>query len=121
MSVKNKNMQQAKIRSLPQRLDSFSKILIATGQINYMASSIDGVNNQMKFIPDKQGFHADGIKEKDEVLAEVVQDLRAVMNKLGNLINNCDCICSIDMRVAKVPFEIIESGMDECENEYDEL
>jgi len=29
------------------KLDSLSKILIATGQINYMAASIDSVNEQM--------------------------------------------------------------------------
>lgn len=32
-------------------LDLFSKILLATGTINYMASMIHGVNSQIKMLP----------------------------------------------------------------------
>lgn len=110
---------ETKVRSLPQRLDSLSKILVATGQINYMAASIDSVNEQIKFIPDKEGFHKDGIKARDEILRDVTSDLAAIMQKMGNLINAQDCICAVDMRVAKVPFEILIEKMDECENDYE--
>ena len=104
---------------MSQKLDSLSKILIATGQINYMAASIDSVNEQIKMIPDKQGFHADGIKERDELLAKVVTKLGAIMEDMGNLINSQDCICHIDVRVSKVPFEIIIHRMDDTEKDYE--
>jgi hypothetical protein len=93
---------------MSQKLDSLSKILIATGQINYMAASIDSVNEQIKMIPDKQ-----------ELLAEVVTKLGAIMEDMGNLINGQDCICHIDERVSKVPFEIIIHGMDDTEKDYE--
>jgi hypothetical protein len=103
------------------KLDSLSKILIATGQINYMAASIDSVNEQMKFLQDKEGFHKEGIEAKDELLKEVVSDLSEIMEKMGNLINNQGCICHIDQRVAKVPFNVLIHNMDECEEDYDDV
>lgn len=102
------------------RLDSFSKILVATGQINYMAASINGANEQLKFIPDENGFHTNGIKESDKLLADVVNDLSGVLEKMANLINAHDCICAVDLRVSKVPFEILIRKMDECENDYED-
>lgn len=100
------------------KLDSLSKIIIATGQINYMAVSIDSVNEQIKMIPDKEGVHAEGIKEKDELLKSVVSKLSLIMEDMGNLINEHNCICAIDERVSKVPFEIILHQMDEVEKDY---
>jgi len=105
---------------MSQKLDSLSKIIIATGQINNMAVSIDSVNEQMKFIPDKEGVHKDGIESKSEVLAETVVKLTAIMEELGDLINNHDCICHLDTRVSKVPFEILLHGMDDCEQDYED-
>lgn len=101
-----------------QKLDSLSKIIIATGQINYMAVSIDSVNEQMKFIPDEKGYYKEGIQQFDDALAETVVSLSVIMEDLGNLINNRDCISHIDTRVAKVPFEIIIEGKDDCETDY---
>lgn len=103
---------------MSEKLDSFSKILIATGQINYMAASINGVNQEMKFIPDPNGYHKDGIKEKDDLLNDVVVRLGAIMEDMGNLINNHDCICPIDERVSKVPFEIIVHGKDDVNKTF---
>ncbi|MEO5991883.1 MAG: hypothetical protein ABIP68_09635 [Ferruginibacter sp.] len=103
-----------------QKLDSLSKIIIATGQINYMAVSIDSVNEQMKFIPDKQGIHKEGIEAKSEILADIVTKLTAILEEVGDFINDTDCICHIDTRVAKVPFEILLDGKDDSEHDYDE-
>jgi hypothetical protein len=102
---------------MSQKLDSLSKILIATGQINYMAASIDSVNEQIKMIPDENGYHAEGIKKRNELLAETVISLTAVMKKMGSLI---DCICTIDARVAQVPFEILVEGMDDTTKDYED-
>ncbi len=41
------------------------------------------------------------------------------MEDMGNLINGQDCICHIDERVSKVPFEIIIHGMDDTEKDYE--
>lgn len=101
-----------------EKLDLFSKILIATGQINYMASLINSVNEQIKFVPDKEGYHKEGIKSRDDLLNEVVIKLAAIMEEMGNCINEHDCLCTIDERVAKVPFEIIIHGMDNVEDDY---
>ena len=105
---------------MSQKLDSLSKIIIATGQINYMAVSIDSVNEQIKFIPDKEGVHKKGIEARNEILSQTVTKLAAIMEELGDFINNTDCICHIDTRVAKVPFEILIAGKDDCEKDYDD-
>lgn len=104
---------------MSQKLDSLSKIIIATGQINYMAVSIDSVNEQIKFVPDKEGFHKEGIEARNEILSKIVTKLTAIMEELGDLINNQDCICHLDTRVSKVPFEILLDGKDDTETEYD--
>lgn len=100
------------------KLDLFSKILIATGQINYMAASINGANEQIKFIPDKEKIHAEGIAQREECLAKVVKMLTPIMEEMGNLINAQDCICHIDTRVSQVPFEILIHGMDDTDENY---
>lgn len=102
------------------KLNAFSKILIATSQINYMANSINSANEVIKMLPDSRGALKEGIKERDDALEETVKKLGEVMEDLGNLINNHDCICKLDERVAKVPFEIIIEGKDDTEKDYDE-
>ncbi|MBO9657521.1 MAG: hypothetical protein J7527_01725 [Chitinophagaceae bacterium] len=102
------------------KLDSLSKILLATGQINYLSASIDGVNEQIRMLPDENGFHAGGIQERDELLADVAVRLAGIMEDIGNLINDQDCLCPLDARVTKVPFEICVLGMDDTEEQYEE-
>jgi hypothetical protein len=106
---------------MTEKLNNLSKILIATGQINYMASSIYDVNQQMKFSGlDKKDAHKEGVEAKDELLEDVVERLAGIMEDLGNLINAHDCVCHIDERVSKVPFEIVVHGMDDVEADYEE-
>lgn len=97
-----------------KKLDSLSKIMLATGAINYMAVSMDSVNEQVKMIPDPEGVHKEGIKERDETLAAAVGQLSDVMELLGNLLNNQDAICKIDIRATKQAFDIIIHGKDNC-------
>lgn len=101
---------------------------MATGAINYMASSIEGVNQQMKMmksIPianeDWDNIHGENVKAKDEVLAEVVTDLAAVMEKLGDLINGHDCLCSVDVFATKAAFHVVVHGNDDTEGDYDNV
>lgn len=102
-----------------EKLDDFNKILIATAQINYMASAIHGVNVQMKMTGlAKEKVHAPGVKEKDRLLAETVKTLGEVMEDLGNYMSGADCICPIDVRVTTPAFEIIIHGKDDVEKDY---
>lgn len=114
-----------------EKLDSLSKIMLATGAINYMAVSIDSVNEQIKMtklayaakpgLGDFDEVHGERIKARDEVLAEVVTDLAAVMEKLGDLINGHDCLCSVDVFATKAAFHVVVLGNDDTEGDYDNV
>jgi len=101
-----------------EKLDSFSKILIATGQINYLASQINMTNIAIKSVPDELGWRAEGIKDRDEALAETVMKLSDIMQELADLMNNQDFTQEIDARITKAPFEILIHGMDDVTTEY---
>jgi hypothetical protein len=104
-----------------QKLDSFNKIILATGTINYLASSINGLNEQIKIIKAKDSVFDEGIKQRDEVLAEVVEELGKVMNKLGDLINAQDALCAVDQYVITPAFMVVVHGHDEVEGDFDNL
>lgn len=104
-----------------EKLDSLSKILLATGSINYMAASIDSVNEQIRMMPDKEGIYKEGIEHRDEVLAETVKDLAKVMNRLGDLINAQDACCPLDQYVTLPPFNVVVHGHDDPNGDFDEL
>jgi hypothetical protein len=116
---------------MSQKLDSLSKILLATGAINYMAASIDSVNEQIKMmkptykkaVPDLDfdEVHGEGIKARDELLAEVVADLAPILEKMGNLINGQDAICAIDEYITAPAFNVILHGHDDTEGDFDNL
>lgn len=105
------------------KLDSFNKILLATGAINYMASGINGVNLQMVCLPDPNGYHKDGIQSRFEILKEVEGDLFKIMEKLGDYMNDTDCITPIDVRATKEAFDIVSGDNDnvEVEESLDQL
>lgn len=94
-----------------EKLDDLSKILLATGAINYMANALHSVNNTMKIVihqnpKEKEVFEA-GIKHKDELLKRTVSTLGQLMEYLGECMNAHDCICEIDVRATKEAFNII--------------
>lgn len=98
-----------------EKLDSFSKIILATGAIQYMAASINSVNEQMKMVPLKPELEAalsTGIKDRDDLLKETVENLNVVMQRLGDYMNDSDCICAIDIRATRAAFEIVALGKD---------
>lgn len=104
---------------MAQKLDSFSKILIATAQINYMSANLDAVNDQMKMAGlSKAKFHKEGIDERDRLLSDVVVRLADIMEDLGNNMTNTDCLSAIDVRVTTPAFEIIVHGKDDVEKDY---
>jgi len=104
-----------------ENLNSFNKILLATSTINYMASSINGLNEQIKFFKDEDGAFKEGIKERDQVLAETVNDLTKVMNRLGDLLNAQDAISALDMYVTTPAFNVVVHGHDDVEGDFESL
>lgn len=96
-----------------QRLESIAKIMMATGAINYMACALNDVNEQMKFVPDKDGYHLPGIQAKDQLLADTATALAAIMNKLGDMMNAHDCLCPIDIYATQAAFDVLVQGNDD--------
>jgi len=94
------------------KLDNLSKIILATGAINYLAVSLDSVNEQIKMIPDKEGTFEHGIQARDNLLFETWGKLGDIMQDLGNLINGQDCLTPIDIRVTKEAFNVVIHGKD---------
>lgn len=72
-------------------------------------------------IKDTDGTFKEGIEQRDEVLAETVEDLTKVMNRLGDLINAQDAICSVDQYVVTPAFNVVVHGHDEVDGDFDNL
>ncbi len=109
---------------MSQKLESFAKILLATGQINYMAASLEGVTKDYRILASgvakSEKFIKVGLAEKEKMLRKVSDQLNKTMEMLADFLNNRDCICQIDVRVSRAPFEILLNGMDDNEKEYDD-
>lgn len=103
----------------PIKLDNFSKILLATAQINYQAASLNGVVEQQKLMGLRTEI-GERIRQTDEVLQNAANSLTQIMVRMADYINNVDCICPLDVRVSRVPFEILVHGKDETEKSYEE-
>lgn len=110
---------------MAEKLDQLSKILLATGTINYLATSMFCVNKDMKYLvhrhPETEKVHGGGIKEKDEVLDEVIGKLTEVMELLGNTLSNCDAVCPLDQYVTTPAFQVVVHGNDNPEGDFDNL
>ena len=98
---------------MDNKLDNFSKIMLATGAINYMANCINSVNEQMKFVPDPDQVHSEGIKQLDDILFDTWGKLGDIMEELADLMNAQDCISPIDVRATKSAFDIIVHKKDD--------
>jgi hypothetical protein len=111
-----------------EKLDSFSKIIVATSAINYMSNIISLLNADMGNIllnisaadkhfaknqkADYQKSILNGIEERRELLKSVVNRLGSIMGDLNNCLNNCNGTMPIDERITKTAFEIIVHGND---------
>jgi hypothetical protein len=100
------------------KLAPFNKILIATGTINYMAEAINGVMTAYNYNPSPDVWRKEAIDQQQELLEDVVSDLKGIMGKLGNYINATDCICAIDQYVTVPAFHVILGGYDDTEGEF---
>lgn len=102
-----------------EKLDQLSKVLIATGAINYLFAQVYDVNKSMKIIvsknPDQRKIFEESILQKEDVLFSTLKKLAEVMEGLGNILNAHDSICPIDDRATREAFEIIVHGKDNVE------
>ncbi|MCF2487504.1 hypothetical protein [Dyadobacter sp. CY347] len=115
----------------PQRLDSMSKILLATSTINYMANAVNSVISDYQMIitvnstPDSpqsessKKIMSDGLKEKEDFMAEMANKLSGILEEFGDYINGCDMVCAIDMRIYNAPCDILLMGKDLVDHDYD--
>lgn len=101
-----------------QKLDSFNKILLATGTINYLAGMVEGLNSDMKHMPDPKKVHADGIAKRDADMEAALGKLKEAMEILGNSV---DEVCAIDQYVTTPAFQVVMHGHDEVEGDFDNL
>lgn len=111
---------------MTDKLESFAKILLATGQINYMAASLEGVTKDYRLLSTTEAtkgekFIRDGLIEKEKMLKKVSDHLNVIMENLADFLNNRDCVCVIDSRISKVPFEILIDGMDDPNKDYEDV
>lgn len=114
---------------MSQKLDNFSKVLLATSVIQHMYNSIHCVNRDMRLIHHnmsgsestiaKQSLER-GIKEREAFLNRKLKQLNKIVEELGNHMNNTDVISAIDVRITQAPMEILLHGMDDVEEEYDD-
>lgn len=101
-----------------ENLDYFSKILIATGNINYVANALSTLLAQRKtFTGDNRAFKETNAEMEAE-LADTVEQLSGIYERLLDYMDDQDAVCQIDVRLSKVPYEILIEGMDEVETEY---
>lgn len=109
------------------KLDDYSKILLATSQINMLANNLNQVKsgralfkalNNRPFLNDETATETETDTEIDKALNKAVDKLTAIYQKLADVLNDIDAVSPIDERISKVPGEILLFGMDETEEEY---
>ena len=103
------------------KLSPISKILLATGQINYIANVINSSNEQIKMIPFPPNMNSnvyiESIKERDDILQQTWQKLSKIMEDLADLQNNQDMTFDIDERIGRGIFDILLCGKDDIEDD----
>ncbi|MBC9913152.1 hypothetical protein [Chitinophaga varians] len=100
---------------MSEKLDTYSKILLATQTINYLASNMNTVITQVRSIPGMSQIQIDGAAATEEVLIAALSQLTTVMEALGDYVNNVDMVCTIDERVTNAAFDILIHGKDKVE------
>lgn len=114
----------------PLKLDGFHKLLLATGQIQFLGSTLNDVIKdkilivyELKKAPGNvgpEGMKAiqDGLDANIEQMKEFSERATQLMSDIADTLNDCDVVTEIDQRITKVPFEVLVHGMDEVENDY---
>ncbi|MGN7818818.1 hypothetical protein ACTJJB_01740 [Chitinophaga sp. 22536] len=100
---------------MSEKLDTYSKILLATQTINYLASNMNTVITQVRSIPGMSQIQIDGAAATEEVLIAALGQMTTVMEALGDYVNNVDMVCAIDERITNAAFQILIHGKDNVE------
>ncbi|MES2733590.1 MAG: hypothetical protein V4714_17735 [Bacteroidota bacterium] len=95
----------------PTRLDAFSKILLATQTINYLANNVNAVIQDIKTIAFRDQIHAvqleNSFTAKEMYLSGIVDDLVEIMNDLGDFCNGGDMVMPVDEKATENAFRIL--------------
>jgi len=95
-----------------EKLDTFSKILLATQSINYMANCVNGVVQQYKMIPTPDEVIVKGLTAKENALFTAEKQLVKIMEELGDFMNEAGFCMEIDNRVTREAFSILHGNDD---------
>ncbi|MFC0182543.1 hypothetical protein SAMN04515674_101499 [Pseudarcicella hirudinis] len=103
------------------KLDAAAKILIATGQIQYLAHNLSNMLQALvieRAYSDPFGSTSHIIKKGEDLLNSSVERLTHVFEDMSLFMDEWDRSLEIDKRVIQVPFEILVHDMDEVHNPY---
>lgn len=93
-----------------EKLDNFSKILLATQTINYLSGCLDRVTLSLAPIKDDSVIE---LRERNEkMLKSMAEKTADLCNELGDFMNAIDCVCPIDERIVKPAMDIINGADD---------
>lgn len=127
MEQEQQPLDPAKVISLAarhKRLDTLSKILLTCGQLEYFASALNNMTEQIGFVcsnsPQPNQVMTDIYRENRDQLEETYKELKTSLKMLTDYMASRDAICSIDQRIAQVCMEILFHGKDEVNNDYEE-
>lgn len=93
-----------------EKLDSLSKILLATHTINILSANIVDIMKDYDYSPIEDVRAVTG--EFQAILNNAIEQLKPIMKSLGDFLNNRDAVCPIDVRITKAAFDILISGND---------
>ena len=102
-----------------EKLDTASKILLATQTINYLSMTLFGVIKDYKHLiavnPDVDNAIVEGLASKEKVLDTTLFKLKQAMKYLVNHMDGMDSIMSIDDRIIFDACDILFRGNDDTE------
>lgn len=102
------------------KLDNYSKIILAIGNINYLSSSVNDLLRTMRLhgrYQTDEDFRRQAVELEVTLGATAIQ-LNLAMQNLGNLANSIDLLCPLDVYVTSPAFFVVGAGFDETEAEY---
>jgi hypothetical protein len=101
------------MKDTKEKLDDYSKILIATASINYMSHQLNTViaqAQQLKVL----GLESDFVKKNEDVLFDFKGRIHEIAEDFANFMNECDMTQPIDERLLSPSFEVL-NGKDNVE------
>ncbi|MBO9151892.1 hypothetical protein ACFOTA_06715 [Chitinophaga sp. GCM10012297] len=93
-----------------EKLEHLHKIQLATSAIDYMSTKIQ--LSMMSFAGSSYGELA---KRHAEKLEEITEQLKPILNNLGDFLNNHDMTDSLDERITEPAYDILIHGNDTAE------